>query len=83
MKTSMACRPPTVAKQPGPPCEDDFENHFDYIHFNPVKHGYVPHPAAWPWSSFHRWVKAGVYPANWGHVPTMPRLEKMTNTTGE
>ncbi|MCA8994100.1 MAG: hypothetical protein KDA88_19120, partial [Planctomycetaceae bacterium] len=24
--------------------EDDFERHFDYIHFNPVKHGLVTHP---------------------------------------
>ena len=29
--------------------EDDFENYLDYIHFNPVKHGYATHPAGWPW----------------------------------
>lgn len=45
--------------------EDDFERHFDYIHYNPVKHGHVRCPRDWPWSSFHRWVQIGVYPADW------------------
>ncbi len=45
--------------------DDDFERHFDYIHYNPVKHGYVRCPRDWPWSSFHRWVKSGVYPEHW------------------
>lgn len=45
--------------------DDDFERHFDYIHYNPVKHGYVRCPADWPWSSFHRWVRDGVYPRHW------------------
>lgn len=46
--------------------EEDFDRHFDYIHFNPVKHGLVKCPSEWQWSSFHRWVKAGVLPADWG-----------------
>jgi putative transposase len=46
--------------------ETDLENHFDYIHYNPVKHGLVQRPRDWPWSSFHRWVRAGHYPPNWG-----------------
>ncbi len=45
--------------------EEDFERHFDYVHYNPVKHGYVRCPHQWPHSSFHRWVKAGVYPWHW------------------
>ncbi len=45
--------------------EDDFERHFDYIHYNPVKHGHVGCPREWEWSSFHRWVDRGVYPRNW------------------
>ena len=44
----------------------DFESHFDYIHYNPVKHGHVQRPCDWPWSSFHRWVRAGHYNRNWG-----------------
>ena len=46
--------------------ERDFERHFDYIHYNPVKHGLVSRVRDWPWSTFHRWVRAGVYPVEWG-----------------
>jgi len=46
--------------------EDDFENHFHYVHWNPTKHQYVDCPHEWPYSSFHRWVTAGVYPHDWG-----------------
>ena len=31
----------------------DYAAHMDYIHFNPVKHTLVAHPADWPFSSFH------------------------------
>ena len=48
--------------------ERDFGQHFDYIHFNPVKHGLVKEAAAWPFSSFHRAVAMGIYPATWGGV---------------
>ena len=34
--------------------ESDFKNHFDYIHYNPTKHGYVEDYADWVWSSY-RW----------------------------
>lgn len=44
---------------------EDFERHFDYIHFNAVKHKYVTCPKDWPHSSFQRWVRYGVYPLNW------------------
>ncbi|MFH0853413.1 MAG: transposase [bacterium] len=33
--------------------ERDFNNHVNYIHFNPVKHGYANKPEDWPWSSYH------------------------------
>jgi putative transposase len=45
--------------------ELDLHRHLDYIHFNPVKHGYVSHPADWPHSSFLRFVEGGYYPLNW------------------
>jgi putative transposase len=44
----------------------DFERHVDYIHFNPVKHGYVSRVLDWPHSSFHRYVKRELLPADWG-----------------
>jgi len=46
--------------------EADLEAHFDYIHYNPVKHGYAKRPRDWPWSSFHRWVAHGHYDVDWG-----------------
>jgi len=45
--------------------ETDFERHFDYVHYNPVKHALAKCPRDWRWSSFHRWVRAGVYEKNW------------------
>ena len=46
--------------------EHDLQRHIDYIHFNPVKHGYVDRAADWPYSSFHRYVADGRLPADWG-----------------
>ncbi|WP_274571111.1 REP-associated tyrosine transposase [Neisseria leonii] len=46
--------------------EKDFEHHFDYLHFNPVKHGYAQTVADWQFSTFHRYVKQGIYPHDWG-----------------
>ena len=46
--------------------ERDFANHVDYIHFNPVSHGLVAAPKDWLYSSFHRYVRDGCYPLDWG-----------------
>ena len=43
----------------------DYAAHMDYIHFNPVKHGLVAHAATWPYSSFHRCARQGLYPSDW------------------
>jgi len=45
--------------------EDDFGQCLDYVHYNPVKHGYVRCAHDWPWSSFHDWVRRGVYAPDW------------------
>ena len=45
--------------------EQDLSRHVDYVHYNPVKHGYVTHVAQWPHSTFHRYVRDGIYPADW------------------
>jgi len=44
----------------------DFERHVDYIHFNPVRHGLVARVRDWPYSSFHRYVRRGLLPEDWG-----------------
>ena len=46
--------------------EADWQRHVDYIHYNPVKHGYVPDPGDWAWSSFHRFRARGYYANDWG-----------------
>jgi len=46
--------------------EREFEALCDYIHYNPVKHGYATCPHAWPYSSFHQFVRNGRYSADWG-----------------
>lgn len=47
--------------------QNDFNRHADYIHWNPVKHGWVKSVNDWPYSSFHRYVERGVYPRDWGN----------------
>jgi len=46
--------------------DNDYQRHIDYIHYNPVKHGFVPSVKDWPHSSFQRFVKKGWYEENWG-----------------
>ncbi|MEZ2575557.1 REP-associated tyrosine transposase [Buttiauxella ferragutiae] len=43
----------------------DYAAHVDYVYINPVKHGFVKTACEWPYSSFHRDVKRGLYPADW------------------
>ena len=45
--------------------KDDFYRHFNYIHHNPVKHGYVAQMEDYPFSSFKYWLeRKGV---KWGY----------------
>lgn len=34
--------------------ERDFLSHMEYIHINPIKHGYVLNAIDWPYSSIHK-----------------------------
>ena len=45
--------------------ERDYAAHIDYCHLNPYKHGLVQRVRDWPYSSFHRYVAQGMYPADW------------------
>jgi len=45
--------------------EDDFHQHIEYIHYNPVKHGLVEKVSDWPDSSFPDFVKAGIFEEDW------------------
>ena len=46
----------------------DFEQHINYIHYNPVKHGYVSRAIDWKHSSFHKYVEQGIISSNWGET---------------
>ncbi|MDD2832844.1 MAG: transposase [Methylotenera sp.] len=45
--------------------DNDLRRCVDYCYINPVKHGLVKAVVDWPYSSFHRDVKRGIYPSNW------------------
>ena len=45
--------------------EDELQMLVDYVHINPLKHGLVETVAAWPHSSFHRYVSRGWLSREW------------------
>jgi putative transposase len=52
--------------------EADLKRLIDYVHWNPVKHGYVRRVRDYPWSSFHRFVELGEYDLDWGRSDPCP-----------
>ncbi len=59
--------------------DQDLKRHVEYIHYNPVKHGLVKAPKDWPYSSFHRYAREGVYPLDWGAGETVAFDEDVGN----
>ncbi|MCU1715851.1 REP-associated tyrosine transposase [Pseudomonas sp. 5P_3.1_Bac2] len=51
--------------------DHDYQRHFDYIHYNPLKHGHVQRLMDWPYSSFHRAVRMGLYSNDWCGDPLL------------
>jgi putative transposase len=45
--------------------EGDLIRHVDYVHWNPVRHGLVTQASDWPYSTYHRYVRSGLYPPCW------------------
>ncbi len=43
----------------------DYRRHVDYVHVNPLKHGHVGRVQDWPYSTFHQYLEAGIYPVDW------------------
>jgi putative transposase len=57
--------------------ERDYAKHIDYIHVNPLKHGYVQRVCDWPHSTFHRYVADGILPADWcGGIDDLPTISE-------
>ncbi len=46
--------------------EQEYSAYMDYIHYNPVKHGWVKNVKDWPYSTFHLMVQKGIYTEDWG-----------------
>lgn len=45
--------------------EHDYQRHVAYIHWNPVRHGYVQRAGDWPYSTLQKFVGKGVYSPDW------------------
>ena len=48
--------------------EKDYEKYMHYIHYNPVKHGLAKEVSNWPYSTFHRYIKKGMYGVDWAGI---------------
>ena len=46
--------------------ERDLAQHVDYIHYNPVKHGWVKRPVEWPHSTLHGYINRKIITPDWG-----------------
>jgi len=57
--------------------DDDQRRHLDYIHYNPVRHGYVAVPARYRWSSMAAWIERGTYSEDWGAAGAPSSLDGM------
>ena len=44
--------------------QNDYNNHIDYIHYNPVKHNLAKSPFEWEYSSIHNYID--IYRKDWG-----------------
>ena len=58
----------------------DLEQHVNYIHYNPVKHGLVRMPCEWKFSTIHRYIKHGLLPKDWGasEIPVIASANRAT-----
>jgi putative transposase len=54
--------------------EDDYKNHINYIHYNPIKHHLVTRTRDWPHSSFHHFVRKGLLPIDWSDNVTASKF---------
>jgi putative transposase len=39
--------------------DDEYTALIDYVHSNPMRHGFCEQASEWPWSSLHRFIAAG------------------------
>ncbi len=53
--------------------EQDYAQHCDYIHYNPIHHGLCKKAQEWQYSSIHRFIAEGIYPPDWGSTETIEK----------
>lgn len=58
--------------------EADLRAHLDWIHYDPVHHGYVDRPAAYPWSSLAARIRQGHYPEDWASLGPPASISGLT-----
>ncbi len=57
----------------------EYNQHVEYIHMNPVKHGLVSRPTDWPWSSLHRYIRQGLLEPDWFGSADLPGIGECDN----
>ncbi|MBR6298166.1 MAG: hypothetical protein IKR34_02860, partial [Candidatus Gastranaerophilales bacterium] len=57
--------------------QDELKNHINYVHYNPVKHGYVKCVKDWVYSSFHKFVENKLYDENWGCSANIENIKNL------
>ena len=57
--------------------EKDLEKHIDYIHYNPIKHGFVTKAIDYPFSSFEKFVSQGYYDKDWCNFEDKNKITNM------
>ena len=57
--------------------QEELNNHINYIHYNPVKHGYVKNVKDWKYSSFHKLVEDKFYDKNWGSSDDIENIKNL------
>jgi putative transposase len=56
--------------------ERDLLAHIEYVHVNPVKHGYVDDTREWPYSTIHRYMTLNQLETDGGSRPALRRTRK-------
>ncbi len=57
--------------------QEELNNHINYIHYNPVKHGYVKSVKDWEYSSFHKFVENNLYDNSWGCTKDIENIKDL------
>ena len=57
--------------------QSELNNHINYIHYNPVKHGYVQSVKDWEYSSFHKFVENNFYDKKWGSSTDIESIKNL------